>query len=491
MLYDYIIGIDFGTTNTSAAYFIDGERKFLPSFPSVIFVDAAGKVSVGLAAQNKGALQPENMIISAKKFIGNFELDKTWNCNGYIYNPTDFAVEIFKEVRRRFIEQNNLEENIQIGAVITVPAIFNENQRAEIRKAGEIAGFEILGILEDAAAAAIELFHDRIIDKKILVIDIGGGTFDIAVLDADGENFNVTAIDGVSEFGGDNFDRAIFEQMIFQIEEEVKINLSNSFTAMIPENEYNKLLNRLALEARRIKETLSVEEFCEINLTDLVKFDGQSYSLHFNLTRADFDEICRPLYEKIFDKLENFIIENNLRLEEIEHLILTGGTFKIPLLYQKISQELGKTPEKFSDNLRLVAGGAAYFAEIKNNDTSIESKSVLPHSLGVAVMSPEHKMIFEKLLEKGTPYPCEVTREYETAFNNQTRIDINIYEAGDENQLDLKYHRYKGTLTLKNLPPAPKGQTFIDVKFEYTAEQSLRVTALDKQRENHFERQGF
>ena len=106
-------------------------------------------------------------------------------------------------------------------------------------------------------------------------------------------------------------------------------------------------------------------------------------------------------------------------------------------------------------------------------------------------MSPEHKMIFEKLLEKGTPYPCEVTREYETAFNNQTRIDINIYEAGDENQLDLKYHRYRGTLTLKNLPPAPKGQTFIDVKFEYTAEQSLRVTALDKQRENHFERQGF
>lgn len=489
MLYENIIGIDFGTTNTSATYFVDGERKFLPNLPSVIFVDEAGEVSVGLAAQNKGAIQPENMITSAKNFIGT-ELNKSWNCNGYIYSPTDFAAEIFKEIRRRFIAQNNLEENIQIGAVITVPAIFNDNQRAEIRKAGEIADFEILGILEDSAAAAIELFHDKIIDKKILVIDIGGGTFDINILENDGENFNVAAIDG-DNFGGDNFDRLIFERLIYQIEEEAKINLSNSFTAMIPESEYNKLLNRLQIEARRIKENLSNAEFCEINLNDLTKFDGKSYSLHFGLTREEFDEICRPLYEKIFDKLESFFLENNLRLEEIGHLILTGGTFKIPFLYKKISQELGKTPEKISDSLRLVSGGAARFAEIKNNDSSIEIKSVLPHSLGVAVMNPKRKLIFEKLLEKGTPYPCAVTREYETVFNNQTRIDVNIYEAGDEKQADLKYHRYKGTLTLKNLPPAPKGQTFVDVKFEFTAEQSLRVTAIDKQRENHFERQGF
>ena len=491
MLYENVIGIDFGTTNTSAAYFVDGERKFLTTLPSVIFIDETGEVSVGLAAQNKGAIQPENMITSAKNFIGNSELNKTWNCNGYTYSPTDFAVEIFKEIRRRFIAQNNLEENIQVGAVIAVPAIFNDNQRAEIRKAGEIAGFEILWILEDSAAAAIELFHDKIIDKKILAVDIGGGTLDLSILENDGENFKVTAVDGEENFGGDNFDRIIFERLIYQIEEEAKINLSNSFTAMIPESEYNKLLNRLAIEARRIKENLSDAEFCEINLSDLTKFDGKSYSLHFSLNRTEFDEICRPLYEKIFDKLENFFLENNLRLEEIGHLILIGGTLKIPFLYKKISQELGKTPEKIPDNLRLISGGAARVAEIKNNDTSIEIRSVLPHSLGVAVISPEGKMIFEKLLEKGTPYPCTVTREYETAFNNQTRIDINIYEAGDENQLDLKYHRYRGTLTLKNLPPAPKGQTFIDVKFEYTAEQSLRVTALDKQRENHFERQGF
>lgn len=489
MAYDYCIGIDFGTTNTRASYFVDGDKKFLSTLPSVIFVDEAGEVSVGLAAQNNGAIQPENMICSAKKYIGNLELNKNWNCNGYIYNPTDFAVEVLKEIRRQFIEWNNLEENIEIGAVITVPAIFNDNQRSEIRKAGEIAGFEILWILEDSTAAAVEIFNDKIIDKKILVMDIGGGTFDLSILETDGETYRALAIDGEDNFGGDDFDKIIFMRMIFQIEDEVKINLSDSFTAMIPENEYNKLLNRLSIEARRIKENLSNSERCEITLSDLVKFDGKSYSLHFTISRAEFDEMCRPLYEKIFDKLENFILENNLRLEEIGSLILAGGTCQIPYIRQKISDALGKVPEKLSSDLRLVVSGAARVAEMKNSDSNLEIKSVLPHSLGVAIMTPERKMIFDKLISKGAPYPCEVTREYETAFNNQTRIDINIYEAGSETDSDLKFHRFRGTLSLTNLPSAPKGKTFVDVKFEYTEDQSLRVTAIDKQRANHFERQ--
>lgn len=488
-MYEYCIGIDFGTTNTRTCYFVDGEKKFLSTLPSVIFVDENGEVSVGLAAQNKGAIQPENMIYSAKSFIGNIELDKTWNCNGYIYTPSDFAVEILKEIRRQFIEWNNLEENIEIGAVITVPAIFNDNQRSEIRKAAEIAGFEILWILEDSTAAAVETFHDKIIDKKILVMDIGGGNFDLSILETDGETYRALAIDGDDNFGGDDFDKIIFQRLIYQIEEEVKINLRDAFTAMIPENEYNKLLNRLLIEARRIKENLSHSERCEITLTDLAKFNGKSYSLHFTISRAEFDEMCLPLYEKIFDRLENFILENNLRLEEIGNLIMAGGTCQIPYIHQKISDALGKIPKKLSGDLRLVVSGAARVAEMKNSDSNLEIKSVLPHSLGVAIMNYDRKMIFDKLLERGTPYPCEITREYETAFNNQTRIDVNIYEAGNEKESDLKFHRFRGTLSLKNLPPAPKGKIFVDVKFEYTEDQSLRVTAIDKQRANHFERQ--
>ena len=480
-MYDYCIGIDFGTTNTSACYFVDGKIKFLPSMSSVIFVDEEGTVSFGLAAQNSGTLHPENMICSAKKFIGNFELDKTWNCNGYVYNPTDVATEIFKEIRRKFIEQNNLEENIELGAVITVPANFNDNQRDEIRKAAEAASLEIIWILEDSTAAALEVFHDKQINKKILVVDIGGGTFDISVLETDGKNYRAIDIDGEDNFGGDDFDKIIFQRMIYQIEDELKLNLSNAYTAMINENDYN---------TRRLKENLSDSERVEINLNDLMKFDGKSYSLHFKITRAEFDEACQDLYDRIFDRLEDFVNDNkNFKIKEIGYVILAGGSCKIPYISQNFSDTIGKMAKIISPNLKCVVSGAARLAEIKNSEESINLESVLPHSLGVAVMTSEHKMIFDKLLDKGTPYPCEVIREYETAFDNQTRIDINIYEAGNESETDLKFHRFRGTLSLKNIPSAPKGETFVDVKFEYTGDQSLRVTAIDKQRSNHFERQ--
>ena len=330
-MYDYCIGIDFGTTNTLAGYFVDGEKKFLTTLPSVIFIDEEKNISVGLAAQNNGAIQPENMITSAKKFIGNFELNKTWNCNDCNLNPTEVAAEILKEIRRRFIEQNKLEENIEIGAVVTVPANFNDNQRDEIRKAAATANFEILWILEDSTAAAVEMFHDKPTDKKILVMDIGGGTFDLSILETDNQTYRALAIDGEDNYGGDDFDRIIFEQLIYHIEDDLKLNLSDAYTAMIPESEYNKLLNRLMIEARRLKENLSTSERCEINLQDLFKFDGKSYALKFTITRADFDELAFPLYEKIFVKLEKFINEN-IELEEIGHAILTGGTCQIPYI---------------------------------------------------------------------------------------------------------------------------------------------------------------
>ena len=175
-------------------------------------------------------------------------------------------------------------------------------------------------------------------------------------------------------------------------------------------------------------------------------------------------------------------------IEEIGKAILTGGTCQIPYIRQRFLEEFKITPENV-ENLRLVASGAARVAQMKNAEENLNLESVLAHSLGVAIMNLDKKLVFDKLLAKGTPYPCEIIREYETAFDNQTRIDVNIYEAGNETESDLKFHRFRGTLTLKNIPPAPKGQTYIDVKFEYTEDQSLRVTAIDKQRSNHFERQ--
>ena len=501
MSYDYVLGIDLGTTNTLACYFVGGKKrllKFPPGetmLPSVIFTDSDGKVTVGQMAQNQGVIQPENMISSSKTYIGNLELNQTWTCNGRTYTPTDVAIEILREVRRQFVKRVKLDENAEIGAVITVPAYFNDNQRDETRKAGEAAGFNVMWILEEPTAAAIESVHEKQLDKKVFVIDIGGGTFDLSVLEADHENhtYRAIAIDGDDRLGGDNFDKIVQQKLIRKIEDDVQIMLDDADTAMLDETEFNKLMNRLLIEARKIKEGLSETEQYEINLPNFARFDGKDYSLDFTMTRAEFDEICKPLYDKIFTKLNHFAKENNnFWLDEIGHVITAGGSCYIPYIRERIAADLGIVPDGDLDMSRLVVIGAARVAEAKNTGIAgggIELQSVLAHSLGVEVMAPDGRMIFDRILAKDTPYPCAATREYETAFDNQTRIDVNVYEAGAENELDLKFHRYRGTLSLQNLPAAPRGETFVDVRFEYTEDQRLKVTATDLQRENHFEEQ--
>ena len=501
MNYDYVLGIDLGTTNTLACYFVGGKKrllKFPPGetmLPSVVFTDDDGKVTVGQMAQNQGVVQPDNMISSSKTFIGNLELNKTWNCGGKIYTPTDVATEILREVRRQFIKRVKLDDNAEIGAVITVPAYFNDNQRDETRKAGEAAGFHVMWILEEPTAAAIEAVHEKQLDKKVFVVDIGGGTFDLSVLEADHENhtYRAVAIDGDDRLGGDNFDKIIQRKLISKIEDDVKINLDDAESAMLDETEYNKLMHRLLTEARKIKEGLSETQQYEVNLPNFARFDGKDYSLDFTMTRAEFDEICKPLYERIFTKLNHFVKENNnFWLDEIGHVIMAGGSCYIPYIRERIYRDVGIRPDSDLDMSRLVVIGAARVAEAKNSGIAgggIELQSVLAHSLGVEIMTSDGRLIFDRILAKDTPYPCAATREYETAFDNQTRIDVNVYEAGVEGALELKFHRYRGTLSLKNLPAAPKGETFVDVKFEYTEDQRLKVTATDLQRENHFEEQ--
>ncbi len=496
---DYVLGIDLGTTNTLACYFVGGKKrllKFAPSgtiLPSVIFNDG-DKVTVGQAALNQGVIQPENMISSSKTYIGNLEINKIWKCGGREFTPTDVAIEILSEVRRQFVKRAKIDADSEIGAVITVPAYFNDNQRDETRKAGEAAGFKVMWILEEPTAAAIEAIHEKQLDKKVFVVDIGGGTFDLSVLEADHENhtYRAIAIDGDDRLGGDNFDKLIQQRLIQKIEDDAKINLDSADTAMIDELEYNKLMNRLLIESRNVKENLSEMQEYEINLPNFAKFDGKDYSLEMTLTRAEFDEICQPLYDRIFDKLNHFARDNkNFWLEDIGHVVMAGGSCYIPYIRERIARDLGIIPDDDLDMSRLVVIGAARVAEAKNGglEGSIEIQSVLAHSLGVEIMLSDGTIIFDKLLEKDTPYPCAVTCEYETTYDNQTRIDVNIYEAGDEDELDLRFHRYRGTLSLQNLPAAPRGEVYVDVKFEYTEDQRLKVTAIDKQRENHFEEQ--
>lgn len=462
--------------------------------PSVIYTDKNGEVKVGQYAESLGVTDPENMISSAKTYIGNFELNKTWTCNGRTYTPTDVAIEVLKEVKREFVKRMRLQGDEKIGAVITVPAYFNHNQRDETRKAGEAAGFHVMWILEEPTAAAIEAAQEKQLNKKVMVVDIGGGTFDLSVLNADVENntYQAIAIDGDDRLGGDDFDKAIQNELIKHIEDDTGLKLDDYKTAGIDETEYNILMNRLLIEARHAKEKLSEVTEHEVILPNLTTLSGKNYDLDFTLTRRALERICKPLFDRIFNQLNSFAQNNkNFRLDEIGEIILAGGTCFIPYIHERITQDLGIVPNDELPLSQLVVIGAALVAESLNrgyagdgnepDSKKIILKSGLPHSFGVEVMNRDGKLVFDKILAKDTPYPCAATQIYQTVFDNQTEIDVNVYEEDNENELDIKFHRFYGSLNLKNLPSAPAGQMKVDVKFEFTQDQRLKVTVIDKQ----------
>ncbi|MBR2773695.1 MAG: Hsp70 family protein [Selenomonadaceae bacterium] len=494
-----VVGIDLGTTNTLACYFVNGRKKLLKfaggsnMLPSVIYTDDDGKVIVGQVAQSRGEFNPSRMIRSAKTYIGNFELNKTWTCGGRTYTPTDVATEVLKEVRQRLVRNMRLSDDAQIGAVITVPAYFNDNQRDETRKAGEAAGFKVMWILEEPTAAAIEAVHERQLDKKVFVVDIGGGTFDLSVLEADHANHTYTAIaiDGDDRLGGDDFDLAIQQELIRHIEDDTGIKLTDAKSAGLDDAEYQSLMTRLLTEARNVKEGLSDVTEYSVTLPNLTTLGGQNYDLDFVFTRRALERTCKPLFDRIFNSLNDFVSGNKkFKLEDIGHVILAGGTCFIPYIKEQIERDLGIKPDDSLQLSQLVVSGAARVAEAKSGGVEsggdIKLRSILAHSLGIEVLGDKGKLIFDQILAKDTPYPCEVLKNYVTTFDNQTKIDVNVYEAGKEGETDLSYHRFRGALNLKNLPPAAKGKTKVSVKFEYTEDQRLRVTVTDKQDERNF-----
>lgn len=489
-----VVGIDLGTTNTLACYFLKGKKRLLKfggdkptMLPSAIYTNEDGEVVVGQVALNRGVLKPSHMIRSAKTYIGNFELNKKWTHGNKTYNPTDVATEVLKEVRRRLVKNLKLNEDEEIGAVITVPAYFNDNQRDETRKAGEAAGFKVMWILEEPTAAAIEAVHEKQLDKKVLIVDIGGGTFDLSVLEANHENhtYEVIAIDGDDRLGGDDFDEAIKQEFIRHIEDDTGVKLTDAKSAGLEEHEYQILMNRLLVEACTAKEKLSEVQECSVTMPNLTTLGGKNYDLDFVFTRKAFEKTCKPLFDKIFRQINNFAKKNKkFKLSDIGYIILAGGTCFIPRIYEQIEADLGIKPNDSLPLSQLVVMGAARVAESKNSGiegVGIKLKSVLAHSLGIEVLDRSGSLVFDKILAKDTPYPCREQREYVTAFDNQTQIDVNIYEAGTEGERDLKFHRFRGSLNLKNIPPAAKGKAKVDVCFEYTDEQRLRVTVIDKQ----------
>ena len=493
------VGIDLGTTNTLACWMNKGKPslfKFKGSrnksmLPSVLYVEEDGSVMVGQDAKQAMILDPDNGVRSSKTYIGKFggREDKYKNpyvCHGRKFNPTEVAAEVLSTVKKTIIKKAKCDDDAVIKAVITVPAYFNQNQKDETRKAGEMAGLQVLRVLVEPTAAALAAVKEIDIDGKVLVVDLGGGTFDLSLLQVDNINNSYTAIDvdGNERLGGDDFNRVIYEYFVEELQKEYGIDLTSFNRSGLDKNEYNSCIGRLMEAAEDCKIELSEQRITSVNLPNLFSYKGSQKGLMLEMTRDKFNELCDELYEIVFDKIKSFVKRQPGGIGSISKIILAGGSCEIPYIQETLEAYMKKNVEGVEDKSVLVVTGACYLAEslkggMVGSDTKIED--ILSHSFGIEIVE-DNKDVLSKILYKGDKYPCSKQEKYTTCSDYQESIKINVYEAASdcEDKKDIKLHNLYGSFSLDGIQRAKACVPSIIVTFDFDENAHLTVTATDE-----------
>lgn len=490
------VGIDLGTTNTLACYMKDGKPTMIKfpmtqkMLPSILYLDEDGSVIVGGKARNKGCVDPLNQIRSSKTEMGNFE--KKWTLRGREFTPTDVATEILREVKKAVIRKVKPEDSLEVEAVITVPAYFTANQIDETKKAGEEAGLKVLGIITEPRAAAIANIKDSHIEnQKILVADLGGGTFDVSVLEAGETSYHTLAIDGDRRLGGDDFDDRLADYIRSRIEDDLGLDLSSQESSGLAYNDYYKMMASIRDGACELKTELSDVPEYELIIPNLFPYKGDVYSLTLTVTREKFEALCEDLFEKIRSRILKVFADNpNLTPGEIENVILAGGSCYIPRIKSDVEQLMGRSADTPMDRSTMVVLGACFVADAWDKATG-DVRDIISHSLGVEVLREDGVLTLTKLLRRGESYPCRAKRAFTTSRDNQESVEITIFEAGsDKEDVEELYsagadgkqvpvHDLYGSFCLEGIQKAPKGVPNIEVTFEYDRSRLLTVTAED------------
>lgn len=489
-------GIDLGTTNTLVCYMKDGKPKLLKfpptgdMLPSVLYMDEDGTVLVGDKARKKGKRDPQNLIRSSKTEMGNFE--KRWSLRGRSFTPTDVAAEILREVKRAILKKTRSDGDLEIEVVITVPAYFTSNQIDETKKAGERAGLKVLGIITEPRAAAIANIKEvGIENQKILVADLGGGTFDVSLLEAGGTEYRTLAVDGDRKLGGDDFDAKLAQYIQAFVEDDLGMDLSSQQLSGLDYNTYHTVMADIRDGACEAKLELSEEEEYELILPNLFPYKGGQYTLTLTITRQKFEELCADLFQKIRDRIHKVFADNSsiIRPEDVQNVILAGGSCYIPKIKSDVEQIMGRTADTTMDRSTMVAIGACFVADTWD-DPNGDVKDIISHSLGIQVWDGGRDRL-AKLLMRGDAYPCSAKQVFTTIMDNQDRVSITIYEAGSDledvedimkegpNGGQVPIHDLYGSFELTGIQKAPKGVPQIEVSFEYDRSRLLTVTAED------------
>ena len=468
-----VIGIDFGTTNSCVAVKegdhitvitnAEGSR----TTPSVVAFTKDKDRLVGQLAKRQAIVNPERTISSIKRKMGS---DFRIEIDGASQTPQQISAMILQKLRRDAEEY--LGEKVS-QAVITVPAYFTDAQRQATKDAGKIAGLEVLRIINEPTAAALAYGMDKGGENKILVFDLGGGTFDVSVLDVGIEDgvIEVLATSGDNHLGGDDWDQKIVDLMVSEFKKNEGIDLSRDKMA----------LQRLREAAEKAKVELSSMTETSISLPFITADSTGPKHLELSLTRARFEEITRPLLEKVVEPTRRAMNDSGLTREEIHKVLLVGGATRMPMVQRKIVELLGKEPTKGINPDECVAVGAAIQAAILTGEhKDIILVDVTPLSLGIETLGG----VFTKILDRNTAIPASKSQVFSTASDNQPQVEIHVLQGERSMAAD---NVTLGKFFLDGIPPAPRGMPQIEVTFDIDVNGILNVSARDKgtSREQH------
>ncbi len=482
------VGIDLGTTNSVVAVMEGGEPVVIANAegarttPSVVGFKQNGERLVGVTAKRQAVVNPDNTIASIKRFMGHtltevkdeagrisYKMKSGKNGQAVAHVPALDKDLTPEEVSAAILQKLKADAEAYLGepvdqAVITVPAYFNDSQRKATKDAGEIAGLKVLRIINEPTAASLAYGLDKKANETILVFDLGGGTFDVSILDVGEGVFEVKSTAGDSHLGGDDYDNKIVEWLVAEFKKDQAVDLSKDKAA----------LQRLREAAERAKIELSSQMSTQINLPYITSVDNVPQHLDYNLTRAKFEDLTADLMKRVEVPFKSALDDAKMKAADIDEVILVGGSSRMPQVQELVKKLTGKEPNRSVNPDEVVAIGAAIQAGVLGGEVkNIVLLDVTPLSMGVETQGG----IFDKLIDRNTTIPTKKSRVYTTAVDNQPEVEIHILQGERPMARDNKS---LGRFHLAGIPPAPARVPQIEVTFDIDANGILNVTAQEK-----------